>query len=394
MQKRLFFLLVLSFFLSDFAKSQDKLKFYELTWDEALESATKTGKMIFVEGYVNWSQPCEILEQYTFTNQQVVSYFNEHFINLQVDMDDYPGNMLADAYDVTSFPSLLFINPTGQLVHQLCGAVESEVLLDAAKIAQSDNSLLSLSTKFKEGDRSYALLMNYSLALQAACIETASLADLYFAKTDRKDWMNETSWMMLNLNVSDPYSEPFQNLLAYRDMYVLKYGKDTVDAKIYNVLIDQLIAIYEGQDLTLFATQALRSLMNGVEFEDKEKLVSMIDLKKFDLKEDWENYANTVVKVVAEQKVTDPDQLNDFGWKFYLYVNNKTHLQSAKNWLKVVIDNYPDATYLDTYASLNYKLGDQKEAVKYAKKAVNAAEEQVEELEHYIEQLTLFESGY
>ena len=61
--------------------------------------------------------------------------------------------------------------------------------------------------------------------------------------------------------------------------------------------------------------------------------------------------------------------------------------------MKEVLRDYPDATYYDTYASLKYKLGAVKEAVKFSELAMQAAEIAGEDLMHYKTQLDLFRSG-
>jgi|GEM_PF-1231698 len=373
--------------------AQGGIDFQDVSLEEAVSAASKNGKLIFVEGFVNWSQPSSILENYTLTDQEVAAYYNEHFINLRLDMEEFPGAAIAEDYSIDSFPALLFFDGEGQIVHRGCGAVDAEEMLQLGKQALGEENLSRLSEQFESGERSGDFLIKFSLALENACLDRSMVADRYFSETDRSEWMNETSWAMLALNVDDPYSAPFQYLMSYHDMFVMKYGKDTVDAKIYNTILDQLIGIYEGADLTYFATQALRHLMSQMEFQDKNELVSLADLKASDLKADWPKYAESAVKVVKEQQVSDPDQLNEFSWKFYLFVEDKSALQAAKGWMEQVINEYPDATYYDTYASLCYKLGEIKEAVKLEKKALQAAQSQLEDPVHYESQLQLFESA-
>lgn len=373
--------------------AQGGIDFRLVNWEEALDAAGKENKLMFVAGYVDWSQPCAILDKYTFSDQEVGAFYNEQFINIRLDMEDFPGIAVAEDLNITSYPALLFINEDGDVIHRGCGALESDELINLGEVALSDRNLSLMQTKYENGDRQLDFLVELSGLLQDACMDKTWIADAYFESTDHKDWMNETSWAMLNLNVSDPYSEPFQYLMSAHDEFALKYGKDTVDTKIYNVLIDQFIGIYEGEDLTLFATQSLKYLLAQVNFKDKSKLNSLAELKTADLKSDWKKYGEYASRVVEEQKVTDPDQLNEFSWKFYLHVTDNQQLEAARGWMKGVLTDYPDATYYDTYASLSYKLGDYKEAVKYGRKAIQAAEIQLEDLMHYKNQLEMFQSA-
>lgn len=388
------FLIVLLIAVNYQVKGQDTgIVFEELEWEDLLAKAKTEQKLVFVEGFVTWSEPCAILEEYVLSDKEVGEFYNSHFINVQVDMEDYLGIQLSELYEIESYPVFLFLDAEGNMVHRGCGAVESSEFIGMGEVATGSNSLSEMQKKFESGDQSLDFLVEYSLALEDACMDKSSIVDVFFENTNQKDWINEPYWTMINLNVSDPYSEQIQYLMAHADQYASKYGKDTVEAKLYNVMLDQLISIYEGADLTLFATQALKHLMAGVDFEDKGQLLNLANLKVNDLKENWPAYAANVISVVEEQEVEDPDQLNEFGWKFYLFVDSPSQLEEAAKWMKEVLKNYPDATYYDTYASLKYKMGDLKEAMKFGQLALQAAELEGEDPIHYKNQLKMFQSG-
>ena len=386
-----FNLLIIFILSSTLLMAQDGIQFDSISWSQAFDRAEKQEKLIFLEGYVAWSEPCADLEDFVFTDPEVGAYFNQHFVNMRLDMEDFPGSAVAEAYEITSYPTMLFIAPDGEIIHRGCGAVSTGTLLKMGKEAVEGNHLTALQQKFESGERSLGFLETYSRMLQNACLETSPIAEAYFDETPQSEWLSAKSWEILRMNVNDPYSPVFQYLLAYHDRFALEFGKDTVDEKINNVLLDQLISIYEGVDQTLFASQALKSIIEKVEFKGKEPMLSLVGLKIADQKRDWESYAQYAQDVVEEQEVSDPDQLNDFAWKFYLYVEEKPALQAALEWMKDVIDQYNDATYLDTYASLSYRLGMQKQAVKFGKKALKAAIDQRLDLEHYRAQLAMYE---
>ncbi|MFY0608292.1 MAG: thioredoxin family protein [Cyclobacteriaceae bacterium] len=384
---------VLIFCTTFMANAQEGIEFRDIAWQEAFEVAKTESKLVFLEGYANWSQPCQILEQYTFADQEVGAYFNERFVNMRLDMEDMPGALIAEEYEVTSFPVLLFLDADGNVVHRRCGAIASDELLTLGEDAIGEDNLSKLDSLFSAGNRENEFLVRYSELLAGACMDTEFLVKGYFEGLPHSEWTNETAWNMINLNVTDPFSEPFQYLMSYHDMYSLKYGKDTVDLKVYNTLLDVTIGIYEDADLRLFATQALQQMIADVDFAGKGELMTLTNLKKADLKQDWTLYGDNALKVVKEQEVTDPDQLNEFAWKFYLFIDDKQQLEAAKGWMKKVLDTYPNATYFDSYASLLFKLGSQKEAVKYSERALQAAELELEDLMHYESQLKKFKAG-
>ena len=81
-----------------------QIKFMD-SWDEAISSARMNGKLIFLNAYTEWCEPCDEMEEYTFTDLEVANFFNSTFVNVQLDMEDYPGVELAEAYTIGVFPS-------------------------------------------------------------------------------------------------------------------------------------------------------------------------------------------------------------------------------------------------------------------------------------------------
>ena len=391
--KHLLFSMSLFFCVISSAYGQEGVIFEELEWVDAVEKARAENKLIFLLAYVDWSQPCEMLDRFALRDTQVGALYNEQFINIRLDMEAFPGVELVEHYEIYGFPSMLFIDGNGKIIHRGCGVLNDEEMVQLAQQAMGEDNLSAYQNQFKAGDRSVELLTKYSILLEDACMSKAKLVEDYFNSVKSEAWTNEASWLMINLNVSDPYSEQFQYLINNKASFARKYGKDTVDQKIHSVLLDQFIAIYEEADITLFATQALREMISRVDFEQKEELKSMVDMKFADLKQNWGLFAESVVKVVRQQEVTDPEQLNEFAWKFYLFVNDQEKLLAAVEWMETVLKDYPEATYLDTYASLLYKTGNQKKAVKFAERALQAAGYELQDLVHYEVQLEKFKSG-
>ncbi|XOV93367.1 MAG: thioredoxin family protein [Bacteroidota bacterium] len=374
---------------------QRHLEFQDLEWSEALSRAKAENKLIFLNGMAQWSQPCKLMEEYIFTDPEVGEFYNSKFINLSVDMEAFPGTELAERYQVYLYPTLLFIDGNGTLVHRGCGAMESAVMLDLGKTAlDPDARLIGLQKKYDDGNRNPDFLASMSDALNQACLDQTAWVDHFFSELEQNDWTSQAAWTMISLNVQDPFSPYFQYLMKYHDLYALKFGKDTVDQKIYDVLLSQFTQIYEGEDLTLFAIQALKSIIRPLEFTQKDELEAMVNLQYAEEKEDWDLYCESAIKVVKQQGVEDPEQLNEFAWKIYVFSDDEEQLNKAKGWIEPLLKEYEDQSYMDTYASLLYKLGDPKSAIKWEKRAIRQAEQfDDEDLLHYQLQLERFESG-
>ena len=100
------------------------------TWKEILGLAKKKNKLIFLDAYTTWCGPCKYLQQNVFTDGGVADFFNENFINVQLDMEQGEGKNLSTHYNIRSYPTLLFIDGNGLIVHKAIGAMEAGDFLD------------------------------------------------------------------------------------------------------------------------------------------------------------------------------------------------------------------------------------------------------------------------
>jgi thioredoxin 1 len=115
-------LLALNFPNEDFPKNSDKgIRFYQGTWNEALELAQKENKIIFLDIYATWCRPCKMLKSKTFSEEEVGAFYNQNFINMTIDGEKGQGAVLARKYGIKAYPSLLFIDSNGRLISGATG---------------------------------------------------------------------------------------------------------------------------------------------------------------------------------------------------------------------------------------------------------------------------------
>lgn len=109
------------------------IQFHRGNWSEALQLAKKENKLIFLDIYATWCGPCKRLKSHTFSNREVGEFYNSNFINVAFDGEQGDGAILASQYNLTSYPSLLFIDATGKIVTLAGGFHSSGELLELGK---------------------------------------------------------------------------------------------------------------------------------------------------------------------------------------------------------------------------------------------------------------------
>ncbi len=117
------------------AQEKKGIQFFKGSFEEALKEAQKQNKPLFVDFYAVWCGPCKKMEKTVFTQEKVGNYFNEKFINLQLDAEK-PNNIpIAKQYKVEAFPTIAFIGKNGKAISINTGGMTAEEILEAAKVA-------------------------------------------------------------------------------------------------------------------------------------------------------------------------------------------------------------------------------------------------------------------
>lgn len=382
---------LLIFLFPIYVFAQGGIQFQSMSWDEALAAAQKSNKLIFMDAYTTWCGPCKALEKYTFTDPSVGDLFNESFINVRFDMEQYPGLELAEKYEVNLYPTLLFINGDGELVHRGCGAIEIDELIALGKTAlDENNSLAALQKKYDSGERSIELIDLYISALQNACQDLDSFLGDYFDQVPDSTLGQETNWYTFSEYDFDIYGSRFQYLLKNQSELEQTVSKSEVQNKIHDTFMVKYFDLAETEDFALFGVQSLQYMVGQNEFDRKAELTDFLNFGYGELSENWELYADGAISFI-EPELENPDLVLDVAWKFYLFVDDPEKLLKALNWTKHVLEaEEPNPSTIDTYASLLFKIGKKNDAIKYETQALQLAESWGEDVHHFEYQLAKF----
>ncbi|PKQ63086.1 hypothetical protein BZG02_09980 [Labilibaculum filiforme] len=165
MQKIL--ILVVAIFLCGNLFSQG-IEFEHGTFNEAVAKAKQENKLVFMDCFTTWCGPCKWLSKEIFPQQEVGEFFNKNFVSIKMDMEKGEGVELCSRFQVTSFPTLLFIDGEGNAVHKLVGGMPAEDLIKGAKAALDPSMRIgTLKAKFESGNRDLEFLMTYLGAVKA-----------------------------------------------------------------------------------------------------------------------------------------------------------------------------------------------------------------------------------
>ncbi|MDD4991144.1 MAG: thioredoxin family protein [Paludibacter sp.] len=111
------------------------IQFQSGSWTQVLALAKKENKPIFLDVSASWCGYCKRMKSTVFTDADVAKYYNSTFINVSVDPEQGEGIQLAKRYEVTGYPTYIFINPDGSVATQSGGYQDKEEFLNTGKNA-------------------------------------------------------------------------------------------------------------------------------------------------------------------------------------------------------------------------------------------------------------------
>ncbi|MEM6965300.1 MAG: thioredoxin domain-containing protein [Bacteroidota bacterium] len=112
------------------------------TLSDVLDKAAAENKLVFVDFYATWCQPCKMMQKDVYPDQTISSFFNKNFISYKIDGEKGNGRNLAALYNVKAYPTLVWLDAKGRVVERKEGAAYHTELMRLAKSALEKNKLM------------------------------------------------------------------------------------------------------------------------------------------------------------------------------------------------------------------------------------------------------------
>lgn len=372
-----------------FSAQNRSIQFETGTWKEVLAKAKKANKLIMMDAYTTWCGPCKWMAKNVFTNDTVADFYNTNFVNTKFDMEQGEGIELAKQYGVQAYPTFLFINGDGQLVHRVCGSDSPQNFIQSGKnVMKPELTLSFLEKRFLQDPGNAENAAAFFAGLSAGCAALGDKVDKYFANVKESEFSTRINWNIFYMHVNNSNSPAFVYLVKHQDEYSKKYTVDSVSNKIANVYDRSFIRAARAKDKA--ALDALEKEVRANMAGDADKIIWKGQMTFFYAMQDWKSYAETTVKFVERYALDNPSLLNQYAWGFFETVSDKSMLEHAARWAKKSTE-LNDAFYNnDTHAAVLYKLGKKAEAKKVAEHAIELGKkggEDVKETEELLKKI-------
>ncbi len=123
--------------------------FQEMTFDQALAAAKKDGKIVMIDFFTTWCQPCKRLDKVTWADAGVQKWLGEKTVPLKMDAEKEVE--LAKRFGVDSYPTMAFVKSDGTKIDSINGFKEPDEFLRLATAILAGKSVVNVEKESPSG---------------------------------------------------------------------------------------------------------------------------------------------------------------------------------------------------------------------------------------------------
>lgn len=222
-----------------FSSQAEGIDFIHVSYQEAVKKAKEEKKPLFIDVYATWCGPCKYLSHEVFVDEELGAYMNANFINLKIDGEQGDGDMLMSDFELTAYPTMLFLSPDKELIEKIVGAVSAETIQSTAKdvLHPEQSQLVILSKQFEAGETDKEFLQEYIDVLMEKDQDFDPVVEKYIKLYPDLDLDNDGDFFVFCLGVDDLSDELNIEFLENIERYHEIHG-DVAIGKMQILLIE------------------------------------------------------------------------------------------------------------------------------------------------------------
>ena len=336
--------------------------------DDAIAKAKLEKKLVFVDFYTSWCGPCKVLDKTIFPVEKVGDFFNENFISCKVQCDDKGiGEELGKKYDVIAYPTLMFLNEHGEMVHVEAGASSAEALIEIAQIALNpEQNLMSMIKEWNSGNRDEEFVNLYFQRLKQYFRNVKASEDLltYFNELSPTGKMSKNTFELFELVGVAPLTSIFDYLENNYAAFAKNVGKDEIDGFIAKGYLWYFKYMSENTPKEEFQLAMERFKAKNYPYYDEYELFYKV-FKAANNIEEYQKLGTEFLRKYGKNKDVYAIALTSL-------LGNLTGKpgegMAGIQWMEDLLKHNDDPQYLDTYIYILWRNHEFDEAIRLAKR--------------------------
>ncbi len=349
------------------------MEFVEKPFEELLAQAKAEDKVIFIDAYTTWCGPCKMMAAKIFPDATVGTVYNERFINAKFDMEKGEGPALARRYNVVAYPTYLFVDGNGDIVHKGLGYIPQDKFLALADVAVSDNNLGALNARYKAGERSPEFVKMYAQTLTDVYEQERAGEVISVYLDSEKDWSSPEIMTMILDNPGEPGDKRMIYLVEHADAAIKTAGSASYMMTMQRSLITKYMR--DAGVRALPPAEKMETVYTKWAAPIRGRLMAHYGMLHAEQSRDMDAYVPAALAYFNAYPSEDAYELDKAAWSIFENSEDMAALKVALTWAIKSVELEESYNSLDTLARLYDKVGNRAKAVETAKKAIVIAKE-------------------
>lgn len=359
-----------------FSSGAQGIEFQEGTFQEILDKAKASGKSVFVDCYTTWCGPCKRMSSLVFPDTRVGDFFNPNYLSVKIDMEKGEGFEIGARYGIKAYPTLLFLDGNGEVLHKHVGMMNPEDLIEAGKKAVDPlPKILKLQKeKYDAGERSVEFLGEFADNLQKARFPFDSVFTLYLKALQEDDLQQEQHQQRIFRLTTHIQSPGIAYVVKNKEGFRKVIGVTQLTERVNEIARKGVEEAARSKNEGLY--HAAGQFVKDMAMPDAKGMSLQMAMDYYRLTYQWVEFDKVATKYAATFAKGDARVLNDIAWEYYMNLTEKKYLNKALEWSTAAIAIRDIYDYNLTYALILYKLERFEESEKAADYAIIKASQE------------------
>lgn len=295
--------------LLSFGGHAQGVDFSQLSYEEALQLATKEKKMVFIDFYTTWCGPCKQMTKDVFPQKEVGEFFNQRFVCLKMDAEKGEGKELAAKLKVRAYPTFVVLKANGEEAFRTSGALPAARFIE--KIRKGIDPKWSpdgLTKRYRKGERTPELVHDYAIMMMenGAQKEGYGVVNDYFNSLSAKKRTKPENFFLyttFTMNLSD---EKALYMLDNKERFVSTMGRDTVEGRLYNwlrITYIPFVTLRSAEIPTMEGLQKVRANVAKAGMQDYRCMRALDEIAEIRVSGDRKQYVETCIRQLDRKSV-------------------------------------------------------------------------------------------
>lgn len=263
---------------------------------EAVQKATATKKLIFLDCYTSWCGPCKKMAKDIFPLEEVGKFMNPAYVSIQIDMEKGEGPELMKKLQVSAFPTFIIFDSRGNELGRFLGGSDAATFVEKVKKASVDNSSAEMDQRFASGDRDEAFLYAYLKTLGSAYKRDQCnvVTEALLAGKEETFAENPQLADVFMKHLSNPFAPAFIYTVKHPEKLSAAIGETPVKMKTQYTWRNYAKSLIDSKDggatMDMAQFDKLLALMDECKVAEKEEIRLETLIALSEKQADWDKY--------------------------------------------------------------------------------------------------------